>query len=74
MSRVVSARRTGAPSIYEDGLRRGQRSTGGKFTTSAYRVTSDAHICPATIGADVRPNSKERPERETLTGKQWRDQ
>jgi hypothetical protein len=26
------------------------------------------------IGADVRPNWKERPQRESLTGKQWRDQ
>jgi hypothetical protein len=25
-----------------------------------------------TIGADVRPNWLERPERESLTGKQWR--
>jgi hypothetical protein len=26
-----------------------------------------------TVGADVRPNWQERPERESLTGKQWRD-
>jgi hypothetical protein len=26
-----------------------------------------------TIGADVRPNWLEQPERESLTGKQWRD-
>jgi hypothetical protein len=27
-----------------------------------------------TIGADVRPNWKEQPQRESLTGKQWRSQ
>jgi hypothetical protein len=27
-----------------------------------------------TIGADVRPNWRERPALESLTGKQWRDQ
>jgi hypothetical protein len=26
-----------------------------------------------TIGADVRPNRLEQPERESLTGKAWRD-
>jgi hypothetical protein len=26
------------------------------------------------IGADVRPNWKEQPPRESLVGKQWRDQ
>jgi hypothetical protein len=27
-----------------------------------------------TVGADVRPNWLEQPERESLTGKQWRDE
>ena len=26
-----------------------------------------------TVGADVRPNWLEQPERESLTGKEWRD-
>jgi hypothetical protein len=26
-----------------------------------------------TVGADIRPNWLEQPERESLTGKQWRD-
>jgi hypothetical protein len=39
------------------------------------RISEPKMVCTkcGMIGADVRPNCTERPERESLAGNQWRD-
>jgi hypothetical protein len=44
----------------------------GNVTVASLRRRMVCTKC-GTVGADVRPNWLEQPERESLTGKQWRD-
>jgi hypothetical protein len=42
------------------------------LTVPSFRARLLCTKC-GTVGADVRPNWREQPERESLTGKQWPD-
>jgi hypothetical protein len=44
----------------------------GDLSVPSFRPRMVCTKC-GMIGTDVRPNWRERPERESLTGKQWRD-